>query len=272
MTPREREFVARLCAERAGLRVDPHKAYLIDSRLAPVARREGFSSISELVQALKERQEESQVWAAVEAMTLPDTAFFRDPEVFEQLWSDLVPALARRASGSPVRIWSAGCASGQEVYSLAMRLEEAAPTNVRVELFASDLSDRLLEKAQSGLYSQFEVQRGLSARRLVRHFEKRDEMFLLSRQVRQHVRWRRVNLIEDVSRLGRFDIVLCRHVLSSLTAPARARAMEGLVGALQPGGVLVLDRQVSEAAAMGLTPVAGLPGGYGLEAAERVAA
>lgn len=273
MTLREREYLARLCAERAGLRVDPNKAYLVESRLAPVARREGFGSVSELVCALKERHDERQVWAAVEAMALPDTAFFRDPALFDRLWREVIPAIARRRGGGEVRIWSAGCASGQEVYSLAMLVEEAPLAGVQVELFASDLSERQLEKAQSGLYSQFEVQRGLTARRLVGHFEKRDEMFVLSRRVRQHVRWRRVNLVEDLSRLGQFDVVLCRHVLAGLTHTARSRAAERLSAAVRPGGVLVLDREVSGLVTTpDLQPVPGLVGVYAAMEAERYAA
>jgi chemotaxis protein methyltransferase CheR len=272
VTLREREFISRLCAERAGLRVDPTKAYLVESRLGPVARREGFGSVSELVTALKERHDDTQVWAAVEAMTLPDTAFFREPGLLERLWSDVVPTLARRQGGE-IRIWSAGCASGQEIYSLAMLMEEAAPLGVQVELFASDLSDRQLEKAQAGLYSQFEVQRGLSARRLVRHFEKRDDLFQLSRRVRQHVRWRRVNLIEDISRLGQFDMVLCRHVLGGLTHSARAQAADSLAAALRPGGVLVLDREVAGLVATpALQPMTGLGGVYTAVSVERAAA
>ncbi|RAK59789.1 chemotaxis protein CheR [Phenylobacterium hankyongense] len=273
MTARDCEFVASLCAARAGLRVDPARAYLVESRLGPVARREGFGSVAELLQVVRDRGDERQVWAVVEAMVLPETSFFRDRAGLEQLWRETAPEIARRRNGAPVRIWSAGCASGQEVYSLAMLLEEAGPGALKAELFASDLSERLLEKAQSGLYSQFEVQRGLAARELVRHFEKRDEMFLLSRRVRQHVRWRRVNLIDDFSRLGRFDIVLCRHVLGSLTEPARARVLAGLAGALAPDGVLMLGAGESwDEAPAGLRPVDGLPGAWSFSQAVRAAA
>lgn len=257
MTPREREFVAKLCAARAGLHVAPDKDYLLESRLAPVARREGFGSAGELVQALRERADERQVWAAVEAMTLPDTGFFRDAAVFDALWA-AVPRLARE--DGVIRIWSAGCAAGQEVYSLAMLLEERPHSGLKVELFASDISERLLEKAQSGLYSQFEVQRGLAARRLVRHFEKRDEAFALSRRVRQHVRWRRVNLIDDLTPLGQFDVVLCRNVLSGMTASTAERVLEGLAGAVAPGGLLVLG--ADESAPARLTPAAGVRGAF----------
>ncbi|RAK57694.1 CheR family methyltransferase [Phenylobacterium deserti] len=268
MTPREREFIAKLCAARAGLSVPADKDYLLESRLAPVARREGFGSVAELVQALRGRADEVQVWASVEAMTLPDTAFFRDGEVLEALWSAL-PAMAQRGS-APLRIWSAGCASGQEIYSLAMLLEERPIPGVQVELFASDIAERQLEKAQAGVYSQFEVQRGLSARRLIRHFEKRDEAFLLSRRVRQHVRWRRVNLVEDLTSLGQFDVVLCRHVLSGLTNEGRNRAVDGLVQAVAPGGLLVLSP--GDDVGDRLPTFLGVPGAFGGAPTRRSAA
>lgn len=271
MTPGERALVARLCADRAGLAVDPEKDYLIESRLGPVARREGFGSVAELLQAVRDREEERLVWAVVEAMTLPETAFFRDPAVFALLRDQVLPKLARRREGEPIRIWSAACGSGQEIYSLAMMLADAPVAGARVELFASDLSERMLEKAQSGLYTQFEVQRGLSARLLVRHFEKHEEAFVLSPRIRQMVCWRRVNLMDDLARLGQFDVVLCRHVLPSLTEPARARVLSGLAAAVREGGCLVLGAEET-ADLTGFSPMAGLPGVYAASADARAAA
>jgi chemotaxis protein methyltransferase CheR len=238
------DFLAKLCAARAGLEVDPDQLHLIESRLGPVARREGFTSVTELLTALREPgligQDELLAAAVVEAMAAGDTSFFRNRQIFERLWRDVIPELARRRPDGVVRIWSAGCAAGQEIYSFAiLQAETPAPTG-RVELFASDFSERLLDRARSGLYSSFEVQRGLSARQLVRHFENRDDGFQLARRIRQEVRWRRVNLIEDLAPLGVFDIVLCRNVLSGLTAPARARVLESLAGVVAPDGVLVL--------------------------------
>jgi chemotaxis protein methyltransferase CheR len=240
VTPQDRELVARLCADRAGLRVDPDKGYVLENRLGPVARREGFASVHEFVSAVRDRDEERLIWAAVEAMSPAETTFFREPATFDRIVGEALPELARRREGGTLRLWAAACGAGQEVYSLAMALDESAPAGVTIEIFASDLSDRRLEKAQAGLYSQFEVQRGLSARRLVRHFESRDDSFVLSPRVRQMVRWRRVNLMEDLGRLGQFDLVLCRNLLGYLLEDARARVLAGLQGALAPGGWLVL--------------------------------
>lgn len=259
MTPRDRDFAAALCAERAGLKVDPNRPYLFESALAPVARREGYLSVEELIRAARERAEDTLVCGIVEALAPAQTAFFRDPEVFDAL-GRLIDA--RSAAGETVRVWSAACSSGQEVHSLAMLAHElAAP----VQLFASDLSERLLEKAQTGLYSPFEVQRGLSARRLVRHFENRGDGFALAPHLRGLVRWRRVNLLDDLSRLGRYDLVLARYVLSGLLPQARVRALSGLVAALAPGGVLVLSPEdVLDVAALGLESDPGASGVYRL--------
>ena len=240
----DRDFIAELCLARAGLRVDPDKAYLIDSRLSPLARRECFSSTEAFIDALRHGVDDRLAWAAVEAMALPESEFFRDHHVFAQLADEVVPVLARARGLEPVRIWSAGCGTGQEIYSLAMLLADA-PGLGKVELFASDLSERSLEKAQSGRYSQFEVQRGLPARMLVRHFEKDGESFALSPRVRQMVRWRRVNLMDDLARVGQYDLILCRNVLGQLAPEAGGQVLDALHGALAPGGLLVLGQNDS---------------------------
>jgi len=236
----DRAFVSALCLAWAGLKVDPDKAYLIESRLAPLARRQGYESPEAFVEAVRNSSDERLGWAAVEAMAISETEFFRDRAMFERLVGDVLPAIACARGSAPVRIWSTACGTGQEIYSLAMLLAETPTLAARVELFASDLSERSLEKAQAGLYSQFEVQRGLPARTLVRYFEKKGESFVLSPRLRQTVRWRRVNLMEDLSRFGQFDLLLCRNVLSQMGPEAHARVLGSLRGALAPGGRLVL--------------------------------
>jgi chemotaxis protein methyltransferase CheR len=270
VTPGERAFVAWLCEQRAGLAVDPGKDYLIESRLAPVARREGFGCVGELLQALRDREEERLVWAVVEAMAHRDAFFFRDPEIFALLRDQVLPKLARRREGEAIRVWSAACGPGQEVYSLAMMLADAPLAGARVELFASDICERELEKARAGRYSQFEVQRGLPARLLVRHFERSDEAFVLSPRIRQTIRWRRVNLIDDLSALGQFDVVLCRRLLPTLTLAAQTRVLTALAGAVAEGGCLVLG-PAEAAESVGLRPL-GAPGVFVRAADARAAA
>ena len=233
-------FVSALCLAQAGLKVDVERSYLIESRLGPVARREGFEGPEPFIQTLREQGDERLAWALVEAMVLPEPEFFRDRAVFQALVDDVLPRLTRARGGEPVRIWSAACGTGQEIYSLAMMLADAPQLPGPVELFGSDLSERALEKAQAGIYSQFEVQRGLPARTLVRHFEKIGEAFALSPRIRQQVRWRRVNLMDDLGRNGRFDLVLCRGALGQLAPEAHGRVLGSLAGAMAPGGRLIL--------------------------------
>jgi chemotaxis protein methyltransferase CheR len=241
--PEDRELVAQLCASRAGLKVDPEKIYLLESRLTPVARREGYASLADMMQALRVKREDRLIWGIVESMITPETSFFRDPESFEVFSEEVLPTVAKQREGGTLRIWSACCGAGQEIYSVAMTIEEERGRlgDVSVELFGSDLSARALEKAQSGLYTQFEVQRGLPIRRLVRHFEKNGEMWAPSSRLRQMIRWRRVNLASDFSAVGKFDVIFCRGVLQTLVEPARVRAVEQLALALEPGGFLFVD-------------------------------
>lgn len=266
MTPRERDYVAGLCATLAGLDIDTDHGYLIESALGAVARREGYPSISDLVRAVRDRGEERLIWAVVEALAPAQTAFFRDPDVFDAVAGDLA-GLAQRGVA---RVWSAACGSGQEIYSLAMLLEERGIEGV--ELFASDLSERRLEKARAGLYNAFEAQQGLSARRLVRHFMNADEGFLVDRELRRQVRWRRLNLMDSPPGVGTFDVILCRHVLGSLLADARETAVAHLLTSLRPGGRLVLGAREAPPERFGLVSVDGAPGVFEAPAAFSAAA
>ncbi|MGH6963846.1 MAG: CheR family methyltransferase [Phenylobacterium sp.] len=260
--------MALLCAERAGLRVDPEKEYMLENRLGPVARREGFGSISDMLQAVRDRDDQRLAWAVVEAMSPAESAFFRDPPSVELAVAQALTDLARRRDGATLRIWVAACGAGQEVYSAAMLLDEQAPVGVTIDLCASDLSDRRLEKARSGVYSQFEVQRGLPAQRLVRHFEKRDDSFVVAQRLRQMVRWRRVNLLEDLSPLGPFDLVFCRNVVGGMLDVARARVLDNLKKVLTPDGYLVLGI-ADPAGDLDILP--GQPGIYRDQAGRRAA-
>lgn len=266
MKPADLEFLAALCRSRAGLKIALEKTYLINSRLSPVARREGFSTIDDLLGAVRAKREERLIWAVVEAMTGAETAFFFPREAFNQFEKELLPAMAQRRPGGAVRIWSAACSTGQEAYSLAMMAEEARAEipGLRPELFGSDLSERCLEKAQSGLYTQFEVQRGLPIRKLVTHFEKVDEMWALEPRLRQMVRWRRINLISDLSALGRFDIIFLRGVLATMEETMRERVLENVALTLADDGFLVLSPGDEKAGVTGaLTPLDGHPGVFG---------
>lgn len=275
MKPEERQLVAQLCAVRAGLKVDPDKSYLIESRLGPVARREGFGTIPDMIEALRARREERLVWAIVEAMAAGETSFFRDRESWDLFRSEVLPTLSRMRDGESVRIWSAACGSGEEIYSIAMVAEEERGSlpGARIELFASDIGERMLEKAQSGLYTQFEVQRGLPIRGLVRHFERADENWVISPRLRQMIRWRRLNLIAAPQGIGQFDVIFCRYLLFGMVEPMRAKVLENLAACLQPDGFLFLGVGESVTGITdALQPITGRPGLYARNPAFRVAA
>ncbi len=178
MTPDDIDHLAVMLKTRSGLILGSDKTYLIESRLSPVARREGYANVAALLTALRTKRDEKLMAACTDAMTTNETFFFRDKLPFDQFRSDVLPPLARARLSGEIKIWCAACSTGQEPYSLAMLMEDMRMLYPRVNLdiLATDISDRCLEKAQAGLYTQFEVQRGLPIQMMVKHFEKVDEM------------------------------------------------------------------------------------------------
>ena len=242
MRPEDLEFVAGMARSRAGLALGMERAFFVENRLATLARREGVDSVEALVARIRAAPDEPLVRAAVEALATPETSFFRDRTPFDHLRDVVVPELAASRPGGKVRVWCAGCSTGQEPYSLAMMADEHASRfpNLQLEILATDLSSRALEKAQAGLYTQFEVQRGLPIRLLIRHFDKVGDNWQVSQGLRQKVRWGRLNLMNDFAKLGRFDVVFCRNVLSYFDAAPRANVLFRLAAALAGDGCLIL--------------------------------
>lgn len=266
MRPWANKILASLCETRAGLRVDGQA----EARLAPLARHEGFASVDDLLIAARERDDPKLAWQVVEAITPTQSAFFREPAALDHICDAVLPDLARARCEARLRVWVVGCGAGQEVYSLAMALEERV-LPCAVDIFASDLSEARLVKAQAGAYSSFEVQRGLSARRLVQCFEKRDEAFFLSPRLRRRIRWGRINLIEDQARLGQFDVILCRDVLPAYTSEAQTQLAQTFAAALRPGGRLVLG-SAERPFAGDWRAASGPPGGFSPWSAAMLAA
>ena len=238
MSPADLEFLCALVRARSGLVLTGERGFFAETRLSPLARREGASSVSDLVQRVKSGGDDRLMRAVVEALLVQETAFFRDRAVFRALQDQVLPALAA-ARKAPLRVWSAGCGTGQEPYTLAMMAEEgAAPADL--DLFASDLSTAALEKAQSGLYTHFEVQRGLPIRSLLRHFEPAEDAWRMREKVRAMVRWRRLNLVDDFNVANPFDLILCRNVVENFDEASRGKVLERLNRALAPDGWLLL--------------------------------
>ncbi len=252
MSPADLDFLEHMAQSRCGLSLRGDKAYFAESRLGGLARREGLPSVAALLDRLRQEPDGKLASAAAEALAVTDTAFFRDGAAFERLRGEVLPLLAGANAERVVQVWCAGCSTGQEAYSLAMLAEEHDPP-LHLEIIATDLSERVLEKAHSGLYTQFEVQRGLPIRLLLKYFEKAGEMWAVSPRLRSVIRWRRLNLIDERRSVRKFDLILCRNVLSYFEPDVRARVLTQFAPVLAPGGYLVLG--AGEAGPDGLEPV-----------------
>ena len=179
----------------------------------------------------------------VEALTTNETLFFRDTKPFDHLRATVLPRLhAERPAGMPLRIWSAAASTGQEAYSLAMLVSElgAVLHGRTVQILGTDIARLPLARAREGFYSQFEVQRGLPARLLVKYFAKEAEGWRLIKPIRDMAEFREWNLLSNPSPLGRFDVIFCRNVLIYFDPPTKARVLDMLATCLAPGGLLYL--------------------------------
>ncbi len=237
------ELIAQLLKERSGLALNKEKAYLLESRLNPVARKWNFSGFDELAQAIRTNNNETLLVDVTEAMTTNESFFFRDQKPFDQFISIVLPhMLEARAAKRSFRIWSAACSSGQEPYTLAMLLKEHAAklAGWRVVIVATDLSNEILDKAKQGLYSQFEVQRGLPIALLVKHFVQVGDRWQIDDSLSKMIKFQQFNLLGDLSSLGRFDVVFCRNVLIYFDTLTKNRVLEGMADLLPPDGFLYL--------------------------------
>jgi chemotaxis protein methyltransferase CheR len=243
MTPNQFEYLCRFLKERSGLVLLPQKQYLVESRLMPVVLRNGLGDLSELLQRLKASDAEPLRVAVTEAMTINESFFFRDKIPFERFRDTILPALiAARALRRRIRIWCAAAATGQEPYSLAMVLQAVADRldGWRVEILATDISNEMIEKARAGVYSQFDVQRGLPIQLLMRHFDQEGDSWRIKEDIRRMVQFRQFNLLDDLSPLGVFDVVFCRNVLIYFDNSTKTTVLERLATALARDGFLLL--------------------------------
>jgi chemotaxis protein methyltransferase CheR len=243
MKPDDFEFLARTVRERSGLQLTADKSYLLESRLMPVARRFGAKSLDEFIATVRRQNDAERLKAITEAMTTNETLFFRDTKPFEQFKRMVLPNLLQaRASQRAVRIWCAASSSGQEPYSLAMVIKEegAKLAGWRFEIIATDISQEMIDRARAGLYSQFEVQRGLPIQLLMKYFKQIDDRWQLEESIRSMVQFRLFNLLEDPRGLGHFDVVFCRNVLIYFDQPTKAQVLERIAKQLPADGVLYL--------------------------------
>ena len=238
------ELFSTLVKQRSGLILTPEKAYLLESRLFPVARKHNIKSLEDMAQIVRSRREEALMSDITEAMTTNESFFFRDQKPFTLFQKRLLPRLLEhRGEKKLLRIWSAAASSGQEAYSLAMIcVEEAAKLQGwKIEILGTDLSREMVVRAKSGIYSQFEVQRGLPVTMLVKYFQQiAGDKWQIKDNIRQMVQFREGNLLSDFGVDGPFDIVFCRNVLIYFDLPTKGRVLSSISQLLHQDGFLIL--------------------------------
>jgi chemotaxis protein methyltransferase CheR len=238
------EYVSRLAHSEAALVIDPGKEYLVETRLGPLAQREGFTSLAAFVQHLRTEVKINGVHhRAIDALTTNETLFFRDFHPFEALRRSILPAvLEQRAASRRLTIWSAACSTGQEPYSLAMLLLEHFPqlADWTVSILATDLSPTVLNRAREGAYSQLEVNRGLPASYLVKYFTKQEDKWRLKDEVKKRVEFRPMNLIQPWPVMPPFDLVLIRNVMIYFDVDTKKTILRKIRNCLLPHGYLFL--------------------------------
>ena len=267
LAPAAFDTLAELLRVRSGLVIGRDKLYLLESRLGPIAKRENLPDLAALAARLRAPGGERLVREVVEAMTTNESLFFRDTKPFQHFRTQALPRLhADRPPGRAIRVWSAAASTGQEAYSLAMILVDLrSGLGTRpVEILGTDLAREPLLRARDGLYSQFEVQRGLPVQMLVKHFRKEEQNWRISEALRAAVSFREWNLLDDPAPLGRFDIVFCRNVLIYFDPPTKAKVLGLIARQLAPDGVLYLGGAET---VLGVTdrliPLPDQPGAYG---------
>jgi chemotaxis protein methyltransferase CheR len=243
MKPAAFEVLASLLRTGSGLVIGPDKLYLLETRLAPILKQHGLRDLDALADRVRPSGTGALERQVIEAMTTNESFFFRDDKPFAHFRQLALPRLlAARPPGAKLRIWSAASSSGQEAYSLAMILSECrAQLNARgVEIMGTDISPEQLGRARQGLYTQFEVQRGLPMQMLVKYFHKEGTNWRINDAVRAMATFREWNLLGDLRPLGRFDVVFCRNVLIYFDPPTKARVLEAIARLMPPDGLLYL--------------------------------
>jgi len=232
-------YLAEIVASQAGHHLGPEAAAQAAQKLAPIARREGMGDVLELLRFVRGQNDPALISTIVESALPQDTRFFRERPLWKAVRNDVLPA-AFKAHGldkGVFRIWSAGCGFGQEVYSFSMAASEVLNGSpMPVEIVGTDISERAIERARSGMYTHFEVQRGLPIRLLLKHFERDGDYWRVDNVTRKRTRFARHSLLADFTPLGAFDVISCQNVLSSLSPTRREQVLSRMLAQLKPGG------------------------------------
>ena len=234
-----RDFVYK----NAAIVLDDGKGYLIESRLQPLARRNGFASLDAMIAQMRGQIQNGLRWDVIEAMTTNETYFFRDVYPFDVMKENVLPELIkRREKERQLNIWCAAASSGQEVYTILMVLKEHFPSLVswKINFIATDISKEMLERCREGCYSQLEVNRGLAAPLLLKYFQKIGVQWQIKEELRRMVDWRQLNLAQPWALLPAMDMVFMRNVLIYFNLETKKNIFSRLAGVLKPDGYLFL--------------------------------
>ena len=241
LTSQEFAFISGLVRRDAAIVLEAGKEYLVEARLLPLARQLGVTTVSEFVNRAQTRPEPETLGRIVDALTTNETSFFRDGEPFNQLVTTVLPDLtSRRAANRNLKIWSAACSSGQEAYTLAMQMEDNLPGGWSYEIVGTDISTEVLAKAEAGKYSQLEVNRGLPATALVRHFERVGAHWQVSPKLRRNVSFKKLNLAAAFPPMPQFDVIFIRNVLIYFDVATKRAVLNRVRALMKPDGWLVL--------------------------------
>ncbi|MBM3521646.1 MAG: chemotaxis protein CheR [Alphaproteobacteria bacterium] len=275
MKPESFAFLSKWLYERTGLVLGPDKLYLVESRLSPVARRFNLAGLDAIVVEIKSGRGGDFATEVSDAMMTNESFFYRDVKPFEQFKDLVLPKLLQaRAGARRLRVWSAAASTGQEPYTLAMIIKEmeAKFSGWKVEIIGTDISREALERAKAGLYTQFEVQRGLPIQMLMKYFKPQGDRWLISDAVKQMVQLREFNLLTDPGLLGQFDVVFCRNVLIYFDQPTKAAVLARIAKQMSADGFLYLGGAET---VLGVTdrfvPIQGQRGIYGVAASGQAA-
>jgi chemotaxis protein methyltransferase CheR len=232
-------YVRQLVQDQSSIILGEDKVYLIEARLAPLARREGLGSVAELINVLRSGKAGLRD-EVVGALATNETWFFRDLHPFEALRDHVIPAVLAANGNECLSMWSAAASTGQEAYSLALLVLEHFPDVPHPTILGSDLSEDVLERARAGCFSQFEVNRGLPVSLLVKYFSQQGLRWQLDDRVRAMVTFRQLNLGRSLPTMPAMDVILLRNVMIYFEPPTRAEVLERIVRVLRPGGYLLL--------------------------------
>lgn len=236
-------YYQKLLIEHSGLSLSQDKTYLLTTRLDPVAKSLGFATLHALTDELRRKPDARMVSLVVQAMATKETSFFRDNLPFTHLRNIILPALIRRnAATKSIRIWSAACSTGQEPYSIAMVAREFLKDypGWTVQVMATDIADDALAHAQEGVYSHFDIQRGLTMKIILDHFTMENTKWRVQSELKQMVRFGKFNLLKPMETMGRFDVIFCRNVLIYFDTPTKKSVLDRLTERLNPEGYILL--------------------------------